>query len=149
MRSGSALIAVGLLIAAQAVQAAAEEKAPAAGLAGALPGLKLEDLSATRERPLFAPDRRAAPPAPQPITAPVVSAPEKEEVQEVTPRLSLRGIIRQGTATLIVLEDTASSTSIVVRSGDSYGRWRVSAESDNSVKLADGSQELRLRLFEP
>ena len=148
MRRDSALTAIGLLLI--AVQtAAAGEKAPAAGPASALPWLKLEELSATRERPLFAPDRRPTPPPPPPVTAPVVSAPEKEEVQEATPRLSLRGIIRQGATILVVLEDAASSTSVVVRSGDSYGRWRVSAESDHSVKLADGSQELHLRLFEP
>jgi hypothetical protein len=147
MRRGSALTAIGLLLI--AVQtAAAEDNAPAAGLASALQWLKLEELSATRERPLFAPNRRPTPPPPV-TTAPVVSASEKEEVQEATPRLSLTGIIRQGATILVVLEDAASSSSVVVRSGDSYGRWRVSAESDHSVKLADGSQELRLRLFEP
>jgi general secretion pathway protein N len=144
MRRGSALIAVGLMLI--VVQATAEERAPPAG---ALPWLKLDELSATRERPLFAPDRRSAPPPPPPVAAPVVSAPEKEEAQEAGQSLSLRGIIQQGATTLIVLEDTASATSIVVRSGESYGRWRVSVESDDSVKLADGSQELRLRLFEP
>jgi general secretion pathway protein N len=114
----------------------------------ALPWLKLEDLSATRDRPLFAQSRRPPPP---PVAAiPTVSAPQKEEeAPDARPNLSLRGIIRQDASTLVVLEDNSTSESIVVRSGDSYGRWRVTAESDDSVKLADESEELRLNLFRP
>ncbi|HEX5959358.1 MAG TPA: hypothetical protein VFY92_11990, partial [Hyphomicrobiaceae bacterium] len=109
--------------------------------------LKIEELSATRDRPLFAPDRRPPRPPPPRVVAPLASAPQKEKVEDTGPNFSLRGIIRQGAITLIVLEDKATSQSIVLRSGDSYGRWRVSADSDESVKLADGSQELRLQLF--
>jgi hypothetical protein len=154
VRSSLALIALaGISI---AVPVAAQEPSPAPlATQGAgqdrgrvLPWLKLEDLSATRDRPLFAPDRR--PPAPPPVAAPpVVSAPPPEEVPDTRPNLSLRGIIRQDSGTLVVLEDNATSESIVVRSGDNYGRWRVSAETDDSVKLADGSEELRLTLFQP
>jgi general secretion pathway protein N len=154
MRKSLALIA--LAGSSIAVPAAAQVPSPAPAAAETagqdqgrvLPWLKLEDLSATRDRPLFAPDRRP-PPLPPVAAPPAVSVAQPEEVPDTRPNLSLKGIIRQDSAILIVLEDNATSESIIVRSGDSYGRWRVIAESDDSVKLADGSEELRLTLFQP
>jgi hypothetical protein len=143
-----ALIALALVLV--CATAAAQAQAPATEAQPdqmrALPWLKLEDLSATRDRPLFAQSRR--PPAPPPaIAVPAVTSRQEEEAPDPRPSLSLRGIIRQDSATLVVLEDNDTSESVVVRSGDSYGRWRVTAISDDAVKLADGTDELRLELF--
>jgi hypothetical protein len=146
-RSTSACIAlVSLLIAAPA--AGQTQAPPAEAELRALPWLKLEDLSATRDRPLFAQSRRPPASPPLAVAAPV-AAPQEEAAPDPRPNLSLRGIIRQESATLVVLEDNAKSESIVVRSGDTYGRWRVTAISDDAVKLADGAEELRLELFQP
>jgi hypothetical protein len=127
---------------ATATAPAAEERA------SALPWLKLEDLSATRERPLFAADRRPPRIAPPPPADPVpVAEAEIEEPKPLPP--SLKGIIAQGASTLVVLEDQNTSESVVVRSGDSFGPWQVVAETDHSVRLAAGGEEVVLNLFEP
>src|SRR5262245_24233834 len=139
-----------LLIAAPAAGQSQPSAAPGEDPVPAQPrpfsSLRLEDLQATRERPLFAQNRRKPAPPPVLAVAPPVSAP-KEEPPDTRPHLSLRGIIRQESATLIVLEDESASETVVVRSGGSYGRWRVTATSDDTVKLADGSEELHLELF--
>jgi hypothetical protein len=113
----------------------------------ALPWLRLEDLAATRERPLFAQDRRPrriAPPPADPL--PVAAAPPEQEAPKPIP--SLKGIIVEGESTLVVLEDESTSESVVVRSGDSFGPWQVVAETDHSVRLAAGGEEVVLELFE-
>jgi hypothetical protein len=144
------IVLAALLMAAPAAGQSQPPAAPAAEAGPAqqraLPWLKLEDLSATRDRPLFAQSRRK--PAPPPVVvAPPVSAPQEEKAPDTRPHLALRGIIRQEATTLVVLEDDATSETVVVRSGGSYGRWRVTATSDDAVKLADGSEEVQLELF--
>jgi hypothetical protein len=113
----------------------------------ALPWLKLEDLAATRERPLFREGRRppyVPPPAPPAEPAPVAQvAPEPG-----TPIPTLKGIIRGGNATLVVLEDQMTSESVVVRSGENFGPWQVVAETDRSVRLATGDEQVVLNLYE-
>ena len=108
----------------------------------ALPWLKLKDLSATRERPLFAPSRRRPPPPPQPHV--VNAAPEHPPE---TPRMVLTGIIVKPSETIVVLRNIATSESISLRSGESVGPWLVKAQSDHSVVLSDGTKEFTLELF--
>jgi general secretion pathway protein N len=117
--------------------ARAEDQRPSA-----LPWLKLEDLSATRERPLFAPTRRRPPPPPQPqaVTVAVEHPPE-------TPRMVLTGIIIKPSETIVVLRNVATSESISLRSGESVGAWRVEVQNDHSVILTDGSQQFTLEMF--
>lgn len=113
----------------------------------ALPWLKLEDLAATRERPLFAPGRRPPPsPSPPPDPLPVVEA-APEEPKPLPP--SLKGIIQQGTSTLVLLEDSGTAEQVFVRSGDRFGPWQVVAESDHTVRLAAGGEQVVLDLREP
>jgi hypothetical protein len=142
-----------VVIAAFMGAASAQEQPPATATAApasesgtsALPWLKLEDLSATRERPLFAQDRRpprATPPPADPV--PVAEA----ESETPRPVPSLKGIIMQGSLTLVVLEDQTTSESVVVRSGDSFGPWQVVAETEHRVRLAAGSDEVVLDLLE-
>lgn len=111
-----------------------------------IPGLNLGDLSATRNRPLFAQDRRPPqPPAPPPSRVlPVAKATEPVKPKPV---LSLRGIIVQPSSTLVLLQDMTTSESVVVRSGESFGPWRVDVEDDHSVKLAAGSEQVHLEMF--
>jgi hypothetical protein len=107
----------------------------------ALPWLKLEELSATRDRPLFAPTRRRPPPPPPRV---VTVAPEHPPE---TPRMVLTGIIARPTETIIVLRNVATSESISLRSGETVGPWRVQAQNDHSVILSDGTKQFTLEMF--
>jgi hypothetical protein len=132
-----ALMLIAALLATASAPARAEDQRP-----NALPWLKLEDLSATRERPLFAPTRRPPPPPPQPqaVTVAAENPPE-------TPRMVLTGIIVKPSETIVVLRNVATSETISLRSGESVGTWRVEAQNDHSVILTDGTQQFTLEMF--
>jgi hypothetical protein len=141
MRFRIALIALAAVL--FAVAALAQQSVPVSQ--SALPWLKLGDLAATRERPLFAPNRR-------PPEGPAPEASEEEAAAPQAPpgpAFALKGIIIQQSETLVLLDDMTTSRSVVVRSGENYGRWRVVAESANSVNLADGAEQIHLELFRP
>jgi len=107
----------------------------------ALPSLRLESLSATRERPLFVPARRK----PQQTSA---SAPTTIEApRNQKPQLTLRGIIITPQQTLVLLRDNATSELMTVPAGSTIGRWRVLVDSNYSVKLRDGAEEIKLEMF--
>jgi general secretion pathway protein N len=131
-----ALILIAGLVATASAPTRAEDHRPSA-----LPWLKLEDLSATRERPLFAPTRRRAPPAPPKAVTVVAEHPPE------TPRMVLTGIIVKPSETIVVLRNVATSESISLRSGESVGAWRVEAQNDHSVILTDGTQQFTLEMF--
>jgi len=133
-----ALILIAAFVTTASAPALAEDQRPSA-----LPWLKLKDLSATRERPLFAPSRRRPPPPP-PLQPHVVTAPEHPPE---TPRMVLTGVIVKSSETIVVLRNIATSESISLRSGESVGPWRVKALSDHSVVLSDGTKEFTLELF--
>jgi hypothetical protein len=110
----------------------------------AMPWLKLDGLSATRDRPLFAPDRRQ--PAPAAVaTTPIQPASLPQESQR--PQLTLMGIIEAPTATIILLRDRKTSQPLTVRSGDSIGNWRILADGLYTVKLKNGKEEIGLEMF--
>lgn len=130
-----AFMLIAALVATAVALARAEDQRPSA-----LPWLKLEDLSATRERPLFAPTRRRPPPQAQAVTVVAEHPPE-------TPRMVLTGIIVKPSETIVVLRNVATSESISLRSGESVGAWRVEAQNDHSVILSDGTQQFTLEMF--
>lgn len=106
--------------------------------------LTLESLSATRLRPLFARDR--SPPRSAAAPAEEAAAPEPEHQQprdeEVT--LSLQGIVLRGETRLVILKDHSTSNTIMLRSGEKFGRWQVIADNDHSATLIseDGRQTM-------
>lgn len=132
IRCALILIATSLVTASAPLRA--EDQRPSA-----LPWLKLKDLSATRERPLFAPTRRRPPP-PHVVTVAPQHPPE-------TPRMVLTGIIEKPSETIVVLRNVATSESISLRSGESVGPWRVKAQNDHSVVLSNGTQQFTLELY--
>jgi general secretion pathway protein N len=108
----------------------------------ALPWLKLESLSATRERPLFTPSRRRAELSlATQLPSPSVALEEREK----DPEIELTGLIEENNITMIFLR-TRSQT-VIVRSGDKFGRWQVKAISKISVQLTDGTKQIRLEMF--
>jgi hypothetical protein len=116
---------------------------PSANERSALPWVQLDALSATRDKPLFAPSRRKASP-PQPALPQTVPA----EAVQLSRRPQLTGIITSSAERIALLRDGNTSESVVVRSGETMGRWRVLVDTDHSVKLQDDSGEFELQMFD-
>ena len=106
----------------------------------------LQELSATRERPLFSPDRRKEEQQPRASVDPTPSPPAAQQIAQ-PPQLTLVGTIISSDGTLIFLRDGGSSNLVTLRSGETFGRWQVSALSDSSVQLRDGEQQFKLEMF--
>ena len=107
----------------------------------ALPSLRLKSLSATRERPLFVPGRRKTPQVP-------ISLPTNVEgLKTQKPQLTLRGIIVTPLQTLVLLRDNSTSELVTVPANGTVGRWHVLVDSNYSVKLKDGAEEIKLEMF--
>lgn len=116
--------------------------------ASALPWLSLDKLSATRDRPLFAPDRRK--PAPPPVVA--VAPDPSQMVQRPPPppppaQYELTGIIVSSGETIVVLLDQTTSESIAVHPGESVGPWTVQLNPNDTVTLKDGEKEIKLEMY--
>jgi len=113
----------------------------------ALPWLNFDSLSATRERPLFAPDRRKSPPLPAFVapSLPIAASPAPQEEQK--PQLTLMGIIVAPSETFVLLRDRRTSEELTVRSGDAVGAWRVLVDSNYAVIFKDANREFKLEMF--
>jgi hypothetical protein len=118
---------------------------PSSGRASAIPWLDLKNMSATRDRPLFAPDRRKL--VPPSVAGPTMQAPVPLAQDRKNPQLTLMGIIQGPDGTLILLRDGATSDFLTVHSGDSIGTWRVIADGSYSAKLISGKDEIALEMF--
>ena len=97
-----------------------------------LDGLRLEALTATRERPLFAPTRRPPPapveaPPPEPRAAPVVAA--------APPPFDLIGAAVGNGAGFALLRNRTTKEIYAVRAGDDAEGWRILAIDPRSVTL--------------
>ena len=113
----------------------------------ALPWLKLEALSATRERPLFAPDRRKPSPPPVARAAPnPAESAVKVQVQQ-KPQLQLTGIVVSPAQTIVLLRNSVTSRSVKTHSGESVGPWRVLVDSNYTVILKNGRRAFKLEMF--
>jgi hypothetical protein len=118
-----------------------------AGEGDPLDALRLEDLSATRDRPLFAPTRRPPPPvrtdaAPPPEPAPVA---EIATVLEPPPFDLVGAVVGEGTA-FALLRDRATGKVVRLRSGDDAEGWRVGAIGLRSVALEHDARRETLAL---
>ncbi|WP_088344855.1 MULTISPECIES: hypothetical protein [Rhodomicrobium] len=119
---------------------------PDGGLDNPLAELDIESLSATVERPLFAPSRRPAPApdltaaAPPPIAPPAPPPP-------APPNYTLLGVIKDGGRAVALLRNRDDGRNIRVEAGDVIGTWEIANVRAAAVSLrrADGAlHELRL-----
>jgi hypothetical protein len=92
---------------------------------------------------LFALDRR---PAPLALPARTIETPQ--QAAKARPDFTLKGIIVEGSSTFVLLEDMNVGESVVIRSGDKIGAWRVTVDTNRSVTLAHDDEQITLRLFE-
>ncbi len=109
-------------------------------------GIPLEQLSATRERPLFSPSRRPPPteaPLPAVVEAPVMQEPPAPE----RPQLALVGTVVNGDRGLAVFVDTSSKTPLRIRTGADYQGWTLRLVEARSVTLQRGEDVTVLTLL--
>ncbi|MBL0936435.1 MAG: hypothetical protein IBJ07_16950 [Rhizobiaceae bacterium] len=113
--------------------------------------LSIEEMTATRERPLFAPDRR--PPAPEPV---VVVEPEAADVMIASvdpvdvepPSARLIGVmILSADRKTAILRDETTGTVHRLRSGEELDGWTVTIEDATSITLAGFGETYRRKLF--
>jgi hypothetical protein len=113
---------------------------PTAGLASPLAVHSLDRLSATRERPLFSPSRRApAPPAPPPPRPP---PPPPEP-----PNLTLVGIVMDAEEARAIVQSGSKNEVRRVRVGDDIGGWKVAQIENRRLVLKLDSRQATFSMF--
>ncbi|CAL75201.1 hypothetical protein; putative signal peptide [Bradyrhizobium sp. ORS 278] len=110
--------------------------------------MPLDQLSATRERPLFSPSRRPPPTeAPPPAVADVPVAPEPGPPER--PSLALVGTVVNGDHGLAIFLDPGSKTPLRIRAGADYQGWTLRRVEARSVTLQKGDDLAVLRFASP
>ncbi len=111
--------------------------------------IPLSRLTATRERPLFAPTRRPPPvvliatPAP-----PSPPGPPPKPAEPETPQLSLLGTII-GAEKIGLFVDSASKSVVRLRAGENHNGWTLRAVERRRVEMARGLDQAVLDLPAP
>ena len=100
--------------------------------------LRLEELAATRDRPLFSPTRRPPPPpvdiaapAPPPPAAPIVAKPETQE----PPPFDLVGTVVGEINSYVLVRNRTTNEVVRLRQGDAQDGWRVGQVSLRAAVL--------------
>ena len=127
-------------------QPVAKPPEPSANPLWAIP---LSKLTATRERPLFLPSRRAPAPslAAAPVAAPAPSAPAPAEPEH--PSLTLVGAIASDTEGFAVFLDQSTNTVIRLRTGQEHQGWVLRAVKGREATLVKAAISTTLMLPEP
>lgn len=108
------------------------------------PWLTLDLLAATRDRPLFSPDRRGVEPEPVVVEEEPEPEPEPEVVEEpdaTPPQVRLAGVVISGTLRIAMLHDEVEDEVVRLREGQSFSDWTLIAVAPRSVVFRHGTQE--------
>jgi len=133
-----------LLVNAAAFAAGApSEAASGVALANPLAASPLDHLSATRERPLFAPTRRPPPPPPAPTVRQAEAPPPAPP-----PSLVLLGIVTEADGARAMVRTQASDKVIRARVGDDIAGWTVAQIETRRVILSHDDRSVSYTLFE-
>ncbi len=101
----------------------------------------LEDLTATRERPLFSSTRRPPPPPEE-----VEEAPPITEAKSMN--FELVGIVRSVDAAYAIVRNTESKQETRVPRGQRFSGWTIDEIGERSVVLSGEAKRVRLRLYD-
>jgi type II secretory pathway component PulC len=110
----------------------------APGEANGVPSL--EDLTATRDRPLFSSTRRPPPPPEEPDEAPITEAKSLN--------FELVGIVRSADAAYAIVRNTESKQETRVPRGERFSGWTIDEIGERSVVLSGEAKRVRLRLYD-
>jgi general secretion pathway protein N len=103
----------------------------------------LEELNATRERPLFSPQRKPDTKVAAPTEAPVV-----EEAPASVP-FDLTGVVLGEEHTVAILQNRETQETVHLKQGESADIWSVAEIGARHVVLRAEGRQVRLQLFEP
>jgi hypothetical protein len=109
--------------------------------------LKLETLSATRERPIFSPSRRPPAPPPEPVIA-IAPPPEKPAPVEEPPPLALVGTV-VGPHSVAIFMKTSERSIIRLRIGEAEAGWTLRSVEPRSTMLEKQDRQVSLALPAP
>jgi general secretion pathway protein N len=113
-------------------------------------GVPLSTLTATRERPLFTPSRRAPAPA---VAGPVVAAPPAPPPQPPAeperPQLVLVGAIASGSEGIAVFLDQATNNIVRLRTGQDHSGWVLRSVKGREATLQKDQRTTTLTLPVP
>jgi hypothetical protein len=110
--------------------------------------IPLTTLTATRERPLFSPSRRA--PAPVIANAPATPRPPPPPPAVAEhPDLILVGTVTGGASGVAVFTDTATRGTVRLRTGEDHKGWTLQSVEARSVTLHKGNTTETLALPQP
>jgi hypothetical protein len=127
----------------------AERAAPEAS-GNPLWAIPLSALTATRDRPIFVPSRRAAAPAlagPPPVQRPVAVAAPPPEADR--PQLVLVGVIANGEDGFAVFLDQTSSNVVRLRTGQDHSGWVLRSVKGREAVLQKGRETATMVLPVP
>lgn len=103
----------------------------------------MEELQATRERPLFSPRRR---PDEEVVTQ--VDEPVVQEAPESVP-FDLTGVVIGEDRAVAILHNRDTQETVHLRQGETADVWSVAEIAQRHVVLRSEGKEVRLQLFEP
>jgi len=113
--------------------------------------LAIEDMTATRERPLFSPDRRPPAPVavveikPEPVDVVIASA---EPIDVDPPSARLIGVlILSADRKTAILRDETTGAVHRLRSGEELDGWTVTIDDATSITFAGFGETYRRKLF--
>jgi hypothetical protein len=125
-----------------AADAASPADQSGAGLENPLASRTLDILSATRDRPLFAPSRRP----PQPPAA-VYRLAEAAPIAVPPPSVVLLGIVTEGSGAHAMVRTDASDKVVRARLGDQIGGWKVTEIEPRRLVLSNDNRSVSFALF--
>ena len=104
-------------------------------------GHAIEDLTATRERPLFSSTRRPPPPPEEPDEAPPITDAKSLNFELV-------GIVRSADVAYAIVRTTESKQETLVPRGQRFSGWTIEEVGERSVVLSGEAKRVRLRLYD-
>lgn len=125
----------------------ADEQPKSLSSPSGLEGISLDDLDATRTRPLFAPSRSVTPPPPLPVPA-FVQTPEPPPAAQEPPRVSIVGIVIGEDQRIAILRDEQTGEISRVRSGQALVGWTVTVVDALHISLELDDEQVNHRLFD-
>jgi hypothetical protein len=110
-------------------------------------GVPLNQLSGTRDRPIFSPSRRPPPPAAAVEAAPIKPPPRKKEIEP--PQLSLVGTIASGDEGFGIFIDQSTKIALRLKVGEDYQGWKLRAIQGREVTMEKDERAAVLTLPQP
>jgi type II secretory pathway component PulC len=104
----------------------------------------LDELKATRERPLFSPRRRPD----EKIVTTETEAPVTQEAPESAP-FDLTGIVMGEDRAIAILHNRETQETVHLRQGEAALSWSVAEIAQRHVVLRNEGKQVRLQLFDP